>query len=179
MPRRINEDDRDQRPSRTQKKRDATALQELGALLAELSDERLIDLDLPDELAEALAAYKPIRSHEAKRRLLQYIGKLMRFADIEPIEAALAELDVASREQAARLHEVELVRARLIAADGPDLEQALDEALAARPGAVRARLAKLVADAKAEREAKKSPRAFRLLFKYLRDAATVEHAPEV
>jgi ribosome-associated protein len=160
-----------QRPSRSQMKRDATALQELGARLAELPKERLQGLDLPEELGAALIAYAALRSHEAKRRHLQYVGKLMRAADIEPLEAALAELDNASRAQTELLHKVEGWRERLLAAEPKERAQLAAEIAAELPGLAPERLAQLAAEARTERDAKKPPRSFRVLFKLLRDAA--------
>lgn len=164
-------EDQDQRPSRSQKKRDATALQKLGARLAELPKERLLALDLPEELGEALLAYAALRSHEAKRRHLQYVGKLMRSSDIEPLEAALSEMDSVSQAQTALLHKAETWRERLVAAQPQEQAQLAAEIAAELPGLTPTRIAQLAAEAAAERQAKKPPRAFRALFKLLRDAA--------
>ena len=65
-------------PSKTQRKRDSHELQHLGEALAALPDERLARLELPEGLADALREYRRTRSHEGRRRQLQYVGKLMR-----------------------------------------------------------------------------------------------------
>ena len=82
------------RPSKTQRKKVSHDLQELGLELSALSDARLKALPLDEGLLDALMLTKTIRSHEGRRRHLQYIGKLMRKADPAPLEkaAALAQL---------------------------------------------------------------------------------------
>lgn len=174
MARHKDRDETEEWQSRSKKKREATALQELGARLAALSAERMAGLDLPEELALALAESKSIRSHEGRRRHSQYIGKLMRSVDIEPIEAVLNEIDTVSRAQAARLHELELLRERLLACESQELKSVLAEALAPRPAANSARLTALVAEARTERVENKPPRTSRRLFKYLRDTEQKE-----
>ena len=71
----------DDRPSKTQRKRDAHDLQALGDALAELPADRLAVLELPQSLRDALDELRSIRSHEGRRRQAQYIGKLMRQVD--------------------------------------------------------------------------------------------------
>lgn len=79
-------------PSKSQVKRDMAELQALGEQLTRLSDSQLATITLEDDLREALAELKRIKSHEARRRQVQLIGKLMRGADADGIRAALAEL---------------------------------------------------------------------------------------
>ena len=78
--------------SRTQKKNEDRALQRLGEDLAALRPDRLAIVDLPEELATAIAAARKIKSHGARRRQMQYIGALMRHVDPQPIREALARL---------------------------------------------------------------------------------------
>jgi ribosome-associated protein len=68
-------------PSKTQRKRDAHALQALGAQLVALSTAQLARLDLPESLHEAVVAAQRMRAHGARTRQMQYIGKLMRQLD--------------------------------------------------------------------------------------------------
>ena len=79
-------------PSKSQLKRDALALQALGAKLLDLPESDWAALGLPEALIAALREGKRIRAHGARRRQLQYIGKLMRDLDPEPIRAGLAAL---------------------------------------------------------------------------------------
>src|SRR5215470_14051043 len=79
-------------PSKTQRKRDAHALQVLGGQLVALSTTQLVRLELPEPLHEAVLAAQRMRAHEARTRHLQYIGKLMRQLDptaLRRIRAAL------------------------------------------------------------------------------------------
>ncbi|MBX6319602.1 ribosome biogenesis factor YjgA [Pigmentiphaga sp.] len=106
------EDDR--RPSKSQLKRQMAALQELGERLVALPDVKLRQLPLAERLYDAIREAQRITSHEGKRRQLQYVGKLMREAHVEPIQAKLAEWDGDSMEQIAAFHQLELWRDRLI-----------------------------------------------------------------
>jgi ribosome-associated protein len=105
------------RPSKTQLKREAAELQALGAELAALPAERLARLGLPEPLLAALLAYRQTRTHEGRRRQLQYVGKLMRSVDAEPLREALAAERLGSARSTLRLHEAERWRAELLAGD--------------------------------------------------------------
>ena len=85
----LDYDDLPGRPSKSQKKRDMHALQEMGAALVEVSAERLARIDMPDALREALREAQRLTRHEARRRQMQYIGRLMRDIDPAPIREAL------------------------------------------------------------------------------------------
>lgn len=73
----------DERPSRSAKKRQATALQTLGEELLRLSPEACTEL--PADLCEALLHFRTLKSHEARRRQQQYVGRLMRELDEESL----------------------------------------------------------------------------------------------
>src|SRR5690606_27291459 len=128
-------------------------------------DDRLSALGLPEQLREALAEARAIRAHGARRRQLQYIGKLMRSIDAEPIRAALAAWQAGTDARALLHKRVEQWRERLLAADG---EEAMSRLLAAHPGADHARLRTLVREAREERRAQRPPRAYRALYQALR-----------
>lgn len=105
------------KPSKTRLKKDMHALQAIGARLVDLSDAQFAAIALPEELREAVAHARRITKHEARRRQLQYIGKLMREIDAAPIREQLARWDGQSHEAARTLHDVERWRDRLIADD--------------------------------------------------------------
>lgn len=158
--------DDDSIPSKTQRKEASHELQRLGAELVALSDERLAAIELPEALRDALAEYRRVRSHEGKRRHMQYIGKLMRQADVEPIRAAVADAKLGPARDSLALHEAERWRAELIADD-----DALTR-LAARHRIddlqpLRALIRRARADAAAAPE-QRSGRAYRDLFRQLR-----------
>ena len=104
-------------PSKSQLKREMTALQKLGQRLVGLSRDKLAQLPLAERLHEAILEAQRITAHEGKRRQMQYIGKLMRDADAEAIAAQLNEWDNGSREHAAHFHELEHWRDRLLQGD--------------------------------------------------------------
>ncbi len=76
-------DQDEERVSRSQRKRESSALQELGEKLAALSPARQEELPLPPDLRDALVEFRRISNREARRRHLQYIGRLMREAEAE------------------------------------------------------------------------------------------------
>jgi len=105
------------RPSKSQKKRDMHELQALGVELLGLPLERIKALDLPERVFEAVVEGRRITAHEGRRRQLQYIGKLMRTIDPEPIREAVASFKLGHAKDALALHESEAWRVRLIEED--------------------------------------------------------------
>jgi len=139
-------------------------LQALGAALAELPESQLKQMNLDQQLREALLEAKRIKSHEAKRRQMQYVGRLMRDIDAAPIRAALAEIDGGSAQATARHRRLEAWRERLIGDD-----EALTAFAAEHPGADLQALRTLIRNARKEQKEGKPPRAFRELFRVLKD----------
>jgi len=105
----------DENVSKSERKRQATRLQVLGKELTELKRPQLEAMPLPDRLAHAIFEYQRFTSHEARRRQMQYIGRLMRDYDVAELEAALADLRGDSADARYRMHQAELWRARLLA----------------------------------------------------------------
>jgi ribosome-associated protein len=157
-------DEIDDRPSRSQLKRDMTALQQLGADLAALGDKVVKEAGLPPDVEEALLLIKTITKHEARRRHMQYVGKLMRTFDTaharELVESA--QLGHAVRTKAFR--HIEDLRDRL--ADGDD--DLLQELFDAHPDEGQ-RLRQLTLGARREKANGKPPKDTRALFRLLRD----------
>lgn len=148
--------------SKSQRKKAMLGLQVLGQALIELNDAQLKGLELPDNLAAAIQEMKRTKTHEGKRRQLQYIGRIMRQVDAEPIAAKLERLQQPGRQEVARLHRVEQWRERLLNdSNGFATLQAL------KPGADMSKLQKLAATAKAEAAQDRPPKAFRELFREL------------
>lgn len=150
--------------SRTQLKKEATALQGIGERLVELSDEQLLRMALPQRLMAALEAIRSMTSRGARRRQLQYIGTIMRSVDVAPIEAALMEIEQGAYQQARAFHRLETWRDRLVAGDDGLMEEILDT----YPQADRQRLGQLVRSARKKSAAKTHPHAARNLFRYLK-----------
>lgn len=157
-------------PSKSQLKREMHELQELGIAIATLSKERVKALDLPDKLLEAIATWKKITAHGGKRRQYQYIGKLMRSVDPEPIRKALEEQHRGSAEQTMQLHHLEDVRKALLE-EGDAGQAALTEWADAHSGADMQQLRSLIRAARKDMAVspeKRSGRAFRELFQFLK-----------
>ena len=148
--------------SKTRRKAEMTDLKALGEALLDVGPARRAELDLPERLVDALDAAQRITRREARRRQLQFIGRLMRDIDAAPIRARLAQWADAPNAAKARLHALERWRERVLAGD-----DALDRLCAERPGADRARLAALVDAVHAERARGQPPRAYRELFRAL------------
>ena len=155
----------DERPSRSQLKREAEALQDVGAALVELPQSRLDRIEMPEKLREAVDLARRITAHGGKRRQMQFIGKLMRRLDAETIRAQLEAFQQADRRSAQRFHKLEALRDRLIA-EGDD---ALPTVLEQYPHADRQHLRQLVRQAQLEQNKNKPPAAARSLFRYLRE----------
>jgi ribosome-associated protein len=148
--------------SKTRRKTEMHDLQSLGETLVQLSGPRLSELGLPERLADAIEQARAITKHEARRRQMQYIGRLMRDVDPDPIRARLAQWGAAPAAEKARLAAVERWRERLLADSA-----ALDQLCAAVPHADRACLSALVARVHGERARAASPHAYRELFRAL------------
>jgi len=151
-------------PSKSQRKRDMDALQGIGAELVELNEQQLADIELPENLRDAVTDARRLRTHEARRRQLQYIGKLMRHIDPAPIRAKLDGWRSTSAAHTARLHHIERWRARLL--EDP---AALAEFIAAHPRADSQQLRMLIRNTAQERAGGKPPKSFRALFQLIRE----------
>ncbi len=104
-------------PSKSQRKRDSSALQALGERLVALTRDKLAQLPLSERLLEAIQEAQRITAHEGRRRQLQFVGKLMRDADGPAITAQLDIWENGTREQAAHFHDLERWRERLMGDD--------------------------------------------------------------
>lgn len=151
-------------PSKSQRKREMNALQDLGGELVKLNADQLAKLPLPDDLLDAVRDHQRFKKNEAKRRQLQYIGKIMRGIDPAPIQEALDALKGVSAVEVARQHRLERQRERLMEDEGM-----LFEIAESHPGADLQRLRVLRRNAIKEHEAGKPPRSYREIFRVLRE----------
>ncbi len=149
--------------SRSVDKRAAEAAQVLGERLIALRIEQLGEMDLPEALYEALMLAKRLTSNEALRRHRQYIGKLMRQIELEPIEAKLAEWDLSRSTEIARFHQLEIWRDRLLEDDN-----VLGELKREYPSLDMQHVRTLVRNARKQKEKGLTPKSSRVLFKYLK-----------
>ena len=160
-------------PSKSQLKREMTALQDLGAELVELSRERLSKIEMPERLRDALFDAQRFTKHEARRRQMQYIGKIMRDIDATPLRAAMDEIKGLSEAANIRQHQLERLRTRLMEDESVFSEVARDY-----PGADMQHLRQLRRNAIKEAQQGKPPRAFRELFRELRELVGRTGSPE-
>lgn len=151
--------------SKTKRKQEMHELQRLGVELVALSESLLGDMALDAPLLGAILEAKRIRSHGAKRRQMQYIGRLMRDVDPGPIRERLAALRGESTQAAAAHRRLEALRGRLLEDDA-----ALTEFAASHPRADLQALRALLRNARKEMKEGKPPRAYRELFRFLKDA---------
>jgi ribosome-associated protein len=156
------------RPSKTQLKQAMHDLQDLGEALVALPDERMAALALPESLLAAVQDFRTTRSHEGRRRQMQYIGKLMRRTDPEPIRQAVAAMRLGQAKDSLTLHQAENWRKRMIESDdattgwaaefpASDLQQLRSLIRAARKDAASA-------------PEQRSGRAYRELFQFIKQA---------
>ena len=154
----------EQRRSKSARKREAASLQELGVKLSALPDQEIKALDLPESLFVALRDLRRLPSHGAQVRQRQYIGKLMRQIDPEPVLAKLAERKRSHDLEIRHFQQIERWRDRLLS----EPHEGLNELLQEYPHADRAVLGKLVEKAQKERLEQRSPVGARELFAFLR-----------
>ena len=145
--------------SKTRRKKQMHDLQRAGVELVALSAEQLARIEMPETLREAVQDARRFTRHEARRRQLQYIGRIMRDIDAAPIIEQLAALKAPSRRQTALFHVAERWREELLA-DATALERFAKEFPGADVQGIRA----MVDEAREEKRASRPPRRFRELF---------------
>jgi ribosome-associated protein len=162
----------DEPVSKTRRKREMHELQSLGAALVALPESQLGEMQLESALLQAVLDARRFRSHEAKRRQLQYIGRLMREVDPEPIRARLAALEGSSAQAAAAHRRLEAWRERLLA-DDAELTRFASE----HPGADLQEIRALIRNARKEQQEGRPPRAYRELFRALKTLEIARSVP--
>lgn len=151
-------------PSKTKIKKQMHELRDLGVELTELSRDQLAQLDIPENLRDAIREMQRINKFGAQRRQRQYIGKLMREVDTAPIIAKLDAWKGVSQTHVAHNHLLERWRDRLLESD-----HALTELLADHPQTDAQYLRALIRNAQKEKEAGKPPKNFREIFQALKE----------
>lgn len=159
----------DNRPSRSQLKRDMHELQQLGADLAALGDSIVKEAGLPKDVEKALLDIKKITKHEARRRHMQYVGKLMRTFDTGPVREVVEAAKAGHQIKTAEFQHVESLRDRLVDGDDALLQELFDQ----HPKEGK-RIRQLTLGARRERAKAKPPKDSRALFKLLRSLSAKE-----
>jgi len=151
--------------SKSQLKREMVELQKLGAQLVDMTDNQLAKLAIPDELLAAIAECKRLNQREARRRYLQFIGKMMRKLDLQPLYDSIEQVDNNAQLHLQLLQRLERLRDRIGAGDNA----AVEEVLAEWPLAERQQLRNLQRQISREAEGKKS--SAKKLMAYLREVS--------
>ncbi|KAA0874051.1 ribosome biogenesis factor YjgA [Nitrincola tapanii] len=167
------QEDEDELISRSEIKRQMEALQALGEKITELRPDQQERIPMDETLRKAVAETRRIASHRARRRHFQYIGRLMRQADAEAIQAALDEFDTASQLHNQKFHLMENWRDKLLQdEDGSQLQSFIQH----YPHTDIQQLRQLIRNAQKEQQAQRPPTYFRKLFRFIRE--TAENATE-
>ena len=149
--------------SKSEIKRDAEDLKQLGEKLVNLTKTNLTKVPLDDSLKDAIELAQRLQK-EARRRQLQYIGKLLRSIDAEPIREALEKIENKHNQQQAMLHKLEILRDELVAKGDAALTDLLNE----YPSADRQQLRNLIRAAQKEKEQNKPSKAYREIYQILK-----------
>lgn len=149
--------------SKSEIKRDAEDLKQLGEKLVNLTKANLTKVPLDDNLKDAIELAQRLQK-EARRRQLQYIGKLLRSIDAEPIREALEKIENKHNQQQAMLHKLEILRDELVTKGDAALTDLLNE----HPSADRQHLRNLIRAAQKEKEQNKPSKAYREIYQILK-----------
>ena len=152
--------------SKSQVKRDMHALQALGESFITMNEKQLAQIPLSEEMLDAIYIARKMPPKEARRRQIQYIGRLMREGNHEEIKAAVEKLQSRSDQYVHRQHQVERYRDLLIEGD----KQIFQTLVTSCPGIDAQHLRQLIRSAQKEREENKSPANARKLFGFIREA---------
>jgi ribosome-associated protein len=160
-------EDLDEGPSKSELKRLMTQRQKLAEVLAALSSDALKTIPMDEAIKAVIAETNKIKSFEAIRRHKQYLGKLMRFLDDEELDTIQKRLDAiqgVSKAETTKLHHLESFRDRLIAND-----ETFTNMIEQYPDMDIQNMRTLIRNARKEKEANKPPKAYREIFRVLKD----------
>lgn len=164
------------RPSKSQLKRDMTALQKLGEELVSQPKDRVLRVPMPEDVRDAILDCQKIKDHEGRRRQMQYVGKKMRTLDEDEVAAIQKVLDSwkgASKAETASMHALERRREKLLADDN-----ALTDLLQQHPEVDAQQLRALIRNARKEQAENKPPKAYREIFQILKQLQKPAATPE-
>lgn len=166
------------RPSKSQLKREMTALQELGEELVSQPKDRVMRVPMPEDVREVILECQKIKDHEGRRRQMQYVGKKMRLLEEDEIAAIQKVLDSwkgASKAETAAMHALERRREKLLADD-----TALTDLKEKYPEVDVQQLRTLIRNARKEQAENKPPKAYREIFQILKQlqAPSAKQEPE-
>ncbi|HHF6562100.1 TPA: ribosome biogenesis factor YjgA [Haemophilus influenzae] len=149
--------------SKSEIKRDAEDLKQLGEKIVNLTKNNLARIPLNESLLDAIELAQRLQK-EARRRQLQYIGKLLRGIDVEPIREVLDKIENKHNQQQAMLHKIEKVRDELVEKGDVALTNLLND----YPDGDRQQLRNLIRSAQKELEQNKPSKAYREIYQMLK-----------
>ncbi|MBR7746942.1 ribosome biogenesis factor YjgA [Undibacterium baiyunense] len=155
------------RPSKSELKRQMTALQKLGQELVDAPRDRVKRVPMPEDVRDAILECQTITNHEGRRRQMQFVGKKMRTLDEEEVALIQKTIDSwkgASKSETAAMHSLERKREKLLAKD-----EALTELMAENPELDVQHLRTLIRNARKEQAENKPPKAYREIFQILKE----------
>lgn len=161
-------DDLPEPESKSQRKKQMLALQKIGEILVELPEQQLAKIPLESPLKEAILEARRISSHEGRRRQLQYIGKLMRNIDPQPIQIAIDKVQHKDKQSKSQFHQMERWRDKFI----QEGDAVLQEFMQKYPMVDLQHLRQLIRNAQKEMKTGKNTGADTQLFRYLREVMT-------
>lgn len=161
--------------SKSQRRREALETRKLASKLIGLNTARLEQLPLDNSLRDAIADARRIRSHVARKRQMQYVAKLMRRIDLEPLIAGLDAFENEARHLAARQHRTEAWRDHLLTSGDDAMGELMEQRRDADGQAIR----QLLRNARREAAAGKPPAAARSLFRLLRELDETTPLPAI
>lgn len=159
--------DDDERPSKSQLKREMQALQALGEAIIAMTPAERARFPLSDDMLAAVEETARVRSHEGRRRHMQYVGKVMRREDLGAIKAVYDEIEQETLRRDHAFHRLEAWRNRLL----EEGDAAVEAFIVDYPDVDRQALRQLIRNARRERDKGKPPASARKLFKLIRDTA--------
>lgn len=164
----VQADDEDIIVSRSELKRQMDALKQLGKRITDLRPDQQKKIPMDEVLSAAITETRRITSNGALKRHMQFIGKLMRHADVDAIRHALDEFDTASQAHNQKFHALEQWRERLLL-EGTAGNEALEAFINDHPQTDIQMLRQLIRNTRREIEKQQPPTQYRKLFKFLRD----------
>lgn len=156
-----------ERPSKSELKRQMTALQKMGQELVDSARDRVKRVPMPEDVRDAILECQTITNHEGRRRQMQYVGKKMRTldeAEVALIQKTIDSWKGASKSETAAMHSLERKREKLLAKD-----EALTELMAENPELDVQHLRTLIRNARKEQAENKPPKAYREIFQILKE----------
>lgn len=163
------------RPSKSQLKREMTALQELGEELVSQPKDRVMRVPMPEDVREVILECQKIKDHEGRRRQMQFVGKKMRSLEEDEVAAIRRMIDSwkgASKAETAAMHALERRREKLLADD-----KALTELKEQHPEVDVQQMRTLIRNARKEQAENKPPKAYREIFQVLKQLQSTPSTP--